>query len=508
MKPAQERKALLIIIDGFGISANPAVSAVHKARKPFYDSLLNSYPNAQLEASGEAVGLPAGQFGNSEVGHLNIGAGRIVWQELSRVNKSIRDSSFFENSVLKEAFQKASVKGRIHFMGLFSDGGVHSTNDHLYALLDFAKRTGIDNTYVHAFTDGRDTSPTGGLDYYREFAAKADEIGTGTLASVIGRYYAMDRDNRWERIQKAYDLLVRGKGETADSAEDIFTNSYNSGVTDEFLLPHLADTSPNSRIQPGDVVVFFNIRGDRARQITKALHRFDEVPFDTQELDLHYVTFTAYEDTFNRFAHVAFPPVRLKNTLGETVSRHGLSQLRIAETEKYPHVTYFFNGGEETPYEGEERIMVPSPKVATYDLQPEMSAEKVTDRLCEELHKGTHSFVALNFANPDMVGHTGVMDAAVQAIEFIDTQLKRVVSAAQENGYSIVIISDHGNSDTMVQDDGSPHTAHTTAQVPVIVLSQQAVDAVKNGNLADVAPTILTLMGLPIPKEMTGQPLI
>lgn len=502
-----EDKALLVIIDGFGIAENPRVSAVNKANKPFYDSLIQEYPHSQLSASGEDVGLPIGQFGNSEVGHLNIGAGRIVWQELSRINKSIRDGEFFENLELSTAFEKAKKTGRVHFMGLFSDGGVHSHLDHLFALLKISKKFGIENTFVHAFTDGRDTSPNGGLSYLHQFEDKTEEIGTGEIASVIGRYHVMDRDNRWERTEKAYRTLIDGIGASESSAEKVFEKSYLNNITDEFIEPHLIQSEKNSRIQKGDVVIFFNIRGDRARQITKALFSKSEVPFNTDELDLHYVTFTAYDETFDDFVHVAYPPVRMTNTLGEFVSNHGLKQLRIAETEKYPHVTYFFNGGEETPNSGEDRIMVPSPKVATYDLKPEMSALEVTDQLCDALSTEMYDLAVLNYANPDMVGHTGNMDATIKAIETIDTQLKRVIETALSHGYKTLIISDHGNSDQLLQTDGSAHTAHTTAPVPVILVTGKKDVSLREGILADVAPTLLKMMGLTPPDEMTGSSL-
>lgn len=506
--PIPQKKALLVILDGLGLSDNPEVSAVHKARKPYLDSLMNKYPNATLSASGTDVGLPDGQFGNSEVGHLNIGAGRIVWQELTRINKSIDEGDFFENDVLKEGFRRASDKGRIHFMGLLSDGGVHSYNTHLYALLRMAANENVDRAFVHAFTDGRDTSPNGGIGYARQLQSKMDEVGKGEIASIVGRYFAMDRDNRWERTKKALDLLTKGIGTIADSADQVFEKSYAAGVTDEFIEPHMVNTDEESRIQNGDVVVFFNIRGDRARQITKALLNLDSVPEQSGLENLHYITFTDYDETFNDHVHVAYPPVRMSNTLGEYLASKGLKQLRIAETEKYPHVTYFFNGGEETPNPGEERIMVPSPKVATYDLKPEMSAEEVAARLTENLEKETYDLAVVNFANPDMVGHTGDMDATVQAIEFVDKQLKKVVETAKNHGYQTVIIADHGNADQMKQADGSPHTAHTTAKVPVIVVSDQATGTVKNGILADVSPTLLKLMGLNLPEEMTGTPLI
>ena len=498
-------KALLIILDGYGIAENPEVSAIEKADTPYFDSLINKYPNAQLAASGESVGLPEGQFGNSEVGHLNIGAGRIVWQELTRVNKSIKDGDFFENDVLTQAFERASGNGRIHFMGLFSDGGVHSHINHLYALMEMSRKYEIPNAYVHAFTDGRDTSPHGGAKYLQEFEKKANEIGAGTMASIVGRYYAMDRDNRWERTKMAYDLLVHGEGDSVENASDVFEQSYEKGTTDEFLKPHRIETEDYSRIQKDDVVVFFNIRGDRARQITRALLNIGDLPFEPEDLNLHYATFTAYDDTFNPYVHVAYPPVRMKNTLGEFVSGKGKKQLRVAETEKYPHVTYFFNGGEETPNPGEDRIMVPSPKVATYDLKPEMSAIEVGDVVVENLKK-KYDLVILNFANPDMVGHTGVMEAAITAVETVDKQLKRVTETARESGYDVLIIADHGNADCMIQKDGSPHTAHTAVPVPVILVSNSK-NKLSSGILADVAPTLLKMMDLDQPEEMSGTPL-
>ncbi len=499
-------KALLVILDGFGLAENPSVSAVDKADTPFIDSLFQSCPHAKLSASGENVGLPDGQFGNSEVGHLNIGAGRIVWQELSRINKAIDDGSFFENPTLLKAIQKAKPRNNIHIMGLFSDGGVHSHNEHLYALLQLCKNHDIDNVHVHAFTDGRDTSPNGGLQYAKEFEAKANEIGVGSLASVIGRYYAMDRDHRWERTQLAYNLLVHGEGDAFSSAKEAFTASYKAGVTDEFIKPIVLDSAANARIQKGDVVIFYNIRGDRARQISRALNDPGFDSFETEELDLHYTTFTSYDETFD-FARVAYPPQELKNTIGEWVSKQGLKQFRIAETEKYPHVTYFFNGGVETPNTGEERTVIPSPKVATYDLQPEMSAVEVADTLVEKLKEESAQLVVLNFANPDMVGHTGVMEAAIKAVETIDEQLKKVIETANEHGYRSLIIADHGNADQMIKEDGSPHTAHTTALVPAIIVNYPDKITMHDGILADVSPTLLKLMGLQQPQEMTGKPL-
>lgn len=504
---AQETsKALLVILDGFGLAEDPSTSAIAKADTPFIDSLLQEKPNSRLSASGEDVGLPGGQFGNSEVGHLNIGAGRIVWQELSRVNKDIQEGTFFENKVLIRAFEQASKTGKIHFMGLFSDGGVHSHNTHLYALLKMAKKSGLDHAYVHAFTDGRDTSPHGGIDYCRDFEKVASETGIGEIASVVGRYYAMDRDNRWERTERAYRLLVHGEGDKVNKATEVFEKSYSDDVTDEFILPHIVNSNENSRISKGDVVIYFNIRGDRARQLTKALLRFDEVPFKTDTLNLDYFTFTSYDDTFNDSVEVIYPPVNLKNTLGSYLSRQNLRQLRIAETEKYPHVTYFFNGGVETPDEGEKRILVPSPKVATYDLKPEMSAPEVTVKLCEQIEQESFDFGVINYANPDMVGHTGVMEAAVKAVETVDTELKKVVETALRHNYKILVISDHGNADIMLQPDGSSHTAHTTSPVPAILIGYNDIK-MHDGILADVAPTILKIMNLPQPEEMSGKPL-
>jgi len=501
-----ESKALLVILDGFGLAENPAVSAVDKADTPFIDSLFKECPHSKLSASGENVGLPDGQFGNSEVGHLNIGAGRIVWQELSRINKAIKDGSFFKNEELLKAVDKAKSRNKIHLMGLFSDGGVHSHSNHLFALLKLCKEHGVENVNVHAFTDGRDTSPNGGIEYAREFEEQANQIGAGKLTSIIGRYYAMDRDNRWERIQMAYDLLVHGKGRNFSSAKEAFQSSYDEGVTDEFIKPVLLDDSEQSRIQKGDVIIFYNIRGDRARQISRALNEPDFNEFEVADLAPHYTTFTSYDATFD-FAHVAYPPQKLTNTMGEWISSKGLKQFRIAETEKYPHVTYFFNGGVETPNKGEDRIVIPSPKVATYDLQPKMSANEVANTLIDKLSTETYHFVVLNFANPDMVGHTGVMEAAIKAVETIDRELKRVIETANKHGYRSLIIADHGNADCMIKEDGSPHTAHTTALVPAIIVNYPTNISLQDGILADVSPTLLKLMGIEPPQEMTGSAL-
>lgn len=499
-------KAILIILDGYGLAENPAVSAIDQAHTPFIDSLFKNYPHSKLSASGADVGLPDKQFGNSEVGHLNIGAGRIVKQELTRVNTAIEDGTFAENKVLKTALTNARKRGKVHIMGLFSDGGVHSHNDHLFELLKAAKKHGVERALVHAFTDGRDTSPKGGIKYARQFNQQANKIGLGELSSIVGRYYAMDRDNRWERTQKAYELLVNGSGDKFKTAQDAFQDRYKQGQTDEFIDPVILESSPGSRIEKDDVVIFYNIRGDRARQITCALSQPGFDKFDREPLNLHYSTFTQYDETFN-WVHVAFPPAQIKNTLGEYISSQNLKQLRIAETEKYPHVTYFLNGGEEVSFPGEERILIPSPKVATYDLQPEMSAIEVTDALCEQLITEKHHLVVLNFANPDMVGHTGNMEAAIKAVETIDAQLQKVVQKAREHQYEMLIIADHGNADCMIKEDGSPHTAHTTALVPALIISKKEITTMRNGILADVAPTLLKLMGLKQPEQMTGSPL-
>jgi 2,3-bisphosphoglycerate-independent phosphoglycerate mutase len=501
-------RALLAILDGFGIAENKSVSAIDLANTPFFDSIVEKWPHSQLIASGEAVGLPEGQFGNSEVGHLNIGAGRIVWQELSRINKAIREGDFFTNEVLLDAVKAAKEKGYIHIMGLFSDGGVHSHNNHLFALLELCKKHEVPKVFVHAFTDGRDTGPQSGIEYAKAFLSKAREIGIGEIATIIGRYYAMDRDKRWERVTKAYEALVNGVGKTNTTVEDTFLQTYADSVTDEFILPSIISSDPDSRIKKGDTVIFYNIRGDRARQITTVLTdpSFSEFPVG-ENLELNYITFTQYDATFER-PIVAYPPVNLNNTLGQVVAAHGLKQVRIAETEKYPHVTYFFNGGIETPNEGEERIMVSSPKVATYDLQPEMSAPEVADKLCEALASEKFSLAILNFANPDMVGHTGIMEAAIKAVETVDTQLKRVVTTALEHDYKVIIIADHGNADCMSQPDGSPHTAHTTVPVPFILIDpENNPSSVKNGILADVAPSLLKLLNIEQPSEMTGKAL-
>ena len=502
---------ILIILDGYGIAEDNSVSAIYHARKPFLDSLFAKYPHATLEASGLAVGLPKGQMGNSEVGHMNLGAGRVVYQEITRIDKAIEDGSFFENEDLLLAVRNAKEKGsRLHLFGLFSDGGVHSSNEHLYALLELAARNGLskDQVCLHAFTDGRDTDPHGGVKYAREFEQRADEIGVGYIASVVGRYYAMDRDKRWERTEIAYRLLVDGDGKEFDDPISAIEDSYAEDVTDEFIKPRIIRHNGEvTTIRDGDSVIFFNFRGDRARQITRA---FTDAEFSGfargNMLDLTYVIFSPYDETFD--LPVAFKKINLTNTLGEVISQRGGTQLRAAETEKYPHVTFFFSGGREEPFDGEDRILVPSPKVPTYDLQPEMSAPELADRVAAALAEEKYDFVCLNFANPDMVGHTGVFEAAVKAIEAVDACAKKVVEAALAHGYSVNIIADHGNSDKMRNPDGTPHTAHTTALVPHLIIKDGFNGPIKDGKLGDIAPTILAILGEEPPAEMTGDVLI
>ncbi len=443
-------------------------------------------------------------MGNSEVGHMNLGAGRIVDQDITRIDKAIEDGSFFDNAVLRDAMHHARTNGTVlHLLGLFSDGGVHSHIDHLFALLELARREGLskDQVVLHSFTDGRDTDPHGGVEYVRQFQAKAAEIGVGRIGSIVGRYFSMDRDNRWPRTKMAYDLLVKGVGERFEDPVIALEASYAKGVTDEFVKPILVADSP--RIENGDAVIFFNFRSDRARQITRALT--DEV-FNGLErgkqLELHYTTFASYHKDFHN--PVAFPKLDLKDTLGEVISPHGLTQLRAAETEKYPHVTFFFNGGREVQYKGESRILVPSPKVATYDLQPEMSAPELAEEVSAFITANEPDLIILNFANPDMVGHTGVFDAAVNAVETVDACVKRVVEAALAHGYTVEIIADHGNADKMRNPDGSPNTAHTTALVPHLIIRDGFSVPIQHGKLGDIAPTILTFMGIEIPAAMTG----
>ena len=498
-------KHLLMILDGYGIADDPSVSAVDAACTPFLDAFFAGASVSTLEASGRAVGLPAGQMGNSEVGHLNLGAGRVVDQDITRIDKAVEDGSMAENAVLRAAVQHAQARGStLHLMGLVSDGGVHSHLDHLAALLELAAAEGLDRVVVHAFTDGRDTAPDGGAGYVRRVQAATAHAGVGVVGSVVGRYWAMDRDRRWERTETAYRLLVDGVGTAYDDPAAFLEASYAAGVTDEFVEPGLDPAAP--RLADGDAVVFFNFRSDRGRQLTQALvdPAFDG--FERRLLDLHYATMTSYGAAFD--VPVAFAKDDLTDTLGDVVARAGLRQLRAAETEKYPHVTFFFNGGREDPSPGEARVLVPSPKVATYDLQPEMSAPELAARVADAVRTDAPDLVVLNFANPDMVGHTGVFEAAVAAVEAVDDAARVVVEAARERGYTVEVLADHGNADRMRNPDGSPHTAHTTVRVPHAVERPGWSGAVRPGRLADVAPTVLACLGLEQPATMTGTPLV
>lgn len=497
-----------MILDGWGITQDPKVSAIAQAQTPFIDSLYLKYPNAQLRTDGEHVGLPDGQMGNSEVGHMNLGAGRIVYQDLAKINKAIKDDSLKDNEVLINAiaYAKANSK-KIHFLGLLSDGGVHAHINHLKALLDITKANELEDVFIHAFTDGRDVDPKSGIQHIQEIE-KHIKGSNAQLATVTGRYFAMDRDNRWERVKKAYDVMVNGLGTPTHDAIQSIKQSYEDGITDEFIEPMviLNGTEPVATIQDDDVVIFFNYRTDRGRELTDMLSQrnFEEV--NTKKLNLHYVTMTKYDDTFKN-VQVMFEKDNLKNTLGEVLSKAGKKQIRIAETEKYPHVTFFFNGGQENPFEGENRIMCNSPKVATYDLQPEMSINCVQDKIIPEIESQTADFICLNFANPDMVGHTGSMDAAIAACEAVDSAASHVINKAIDNNYSILVIADHGNCEVMINPDGSVNTAHTTNPVPLILIDQD-IKSVKNGILGDVAPTILELMGIEQPDEMTQKSLL
>lgn len=495
----------LIILDGWGIGDKSESDAVHNANTPFMDSLLQTYPNAALLTSGEDVGLPNGQMGNSEVGHLNIGAGRIVYQELTRINKSIRDKSFFKNPILNQAFQRAKDKNvAIHFIGLVSKGGVHSSQEHLYALSKMASEYNLPKSFIHAFTDGRDCDQKSGLGFIQELEQKI--TGTNTsIASVIGRYFAMDRDNRWERIKKAYDLMVHGTGNHFASASEALETSYANNITDEFIEPALLNSE--GTIKPTDVVVCFNFRTDRPREISIALTQRDFQEHTMNVLDIDYYTMTNYDKTFKN-VNVIFEKDNLSKTLGEVLSENKKTQVRIAETEKYPHVTFFFNGGRETEFDGERRLLVNSPKVATYDLQPEMSAFNVRDRIVADIQSNTPNFICLNFANPDMVGHTGVYPAILNAVEVVDSCLQHVVEAGLKKGYEFIVIADHGNADFALNPDGSPNTAHSLNPVPVVHITRDSGTSIKDGILADVAPTILSRLGIVQPSEMTGSSLV
>jgi 2,3-bisphosphoglycerate-independent phosphoglycerate mutase len=504
------KKVVLIILDGWGIATDKKVSAVDAAHTPFMDSLFAQYTHTKLSASGTDVGLPAGQMGNSEVGHLNLGSGRVVVQTLDKINRAVAEMSIKDNTTLQKALQHAKTHQKpVHFMGLVSDGGVHSHIEHLKALCTVAQEAGT-KFFVHAFTDGRDTSPTSGLGFLNDLSAHLRTTPNGKIASVAGRYYAMDRDKRWERVALAYQCLVNAQGEKATSAQQAVQQSYDKKVTDEFILPTVITENgqPIATIQPDDVVICFNFRTDRCREITEALTQRDFPEQNMKTLPLYYVTMTRYDATF-KDVKVMYEDEDVKNTLGEVVSKAGKKQLRIAETEKYPHVTFFFSGGKETQFEGESRIMCPSPKVATYDLKPEMSAFEIRDKIVAELKKKEVDFVCLNYANPDMVGHTGVFAAVVSACEAVDKCLQDTVETAKANGYTCLIIADHGNAEYMQNPDGSPHTAHTTNLVPCILVDDLLKSqALKVGKLADIAPTILELMGIPKPNDMTGESLL
>jgi len=497
-------------MDGWGLGQQASADAIRNARTPFVSSLYQQFPNTTLVTYGEAVGLPEGQMGNSEVGHLNLGAGRIVNQELQRINVAIRDGSFAKNPVLLESIRGAKKAGKaLHLLGLVSDGGVHSHTRHLKAIVDVCQQEGLKEVYIHAFTDGRDTDPKSGLGYVRDLQAHLAKT-TGRIASVSGRYYAMDRDKRWERVQLAYNAMVRGVGEKSSDALAAIEQSYHAGITDEFIKPTViigGDQQPLALIKDGDYALCFNFRTDRCREITEVLTQQDFPDPGMKKLSLDYTTMTQYDAKF-KGVKVIFENDDLKNTLGEVVESQGLKQIRIAETEKYPHVSFFFSGGREVPFDGENRIMIPSPKVATYDLKPEMSANELTDAILPEIRNKTADFICLNFANADMVGHTGIWTAAIKAAETVDQCVEQVVSAALDNGYTVFLTADHGNADFMINQDGSPNTAHTMNPVPFFIIDKDWKGGIRPGKLGDLAPTILTMMGLPIPKEMTGEILI
>ncbi|HMO61398.1 MAG TPA: 2,3-bisphosphoglycerate-independent phosphoglycerate mutase [Ferruginibacter sp.] len=501
------KKVVLIIMDGWGLGSVKSSDAIQNANVPFVTSLYGKYPNTTLITCGEAVGLPEGQMGNSEVGHLNLGAGRIVYQELQRINVAIRSGEFQANATLLDAIRYAKTNNKpLHLLGLVSDGGVHSHTTHLKAITSLCQQEGLSNVLVHAFTDGRDTDPKSGLGYLQDLQQHLDKT-TGTIASITGRYYAMDRDKRWERVKLAYDALVNAEGKKTGDMLAAVKASYAEGVTDEFIKPIINSNIANTVIAEGDAVICFNFRTDRCREITQVLTQTDMPDFGMKTLALHYTTMTQYDQTYKN-VHVVFENDDLKNTLGEILERHGKTQIRIAETEKYPHVTFFFSGGREVPFEGEKRLLVQSPKVATYDLQPEMSAYEITDLIVPEIEKGDTDFICLNFANADMVGHTGVWEAVIKAVETVDKCVEKVVTAALKNDYTIFLTADHGNADYEINEDGSPNTAHTLNPVPLFVISNNWSGTVKNGKLGDIAPSILTMMGLPIPAEMTGDILI
>lgn len=498
-----------MILDGWGITQDPKVSAIYNAKTPFINGLYNKYPNAELRTDGEHVGLPEGQMGNSEVGHMNLGAGRIVYQNLARINKAVKEKTLGQEKVLIDTFKYAKENNKnVHLLGLVSNGGIHAHIDHLKGILDVAKENEVENIFLHAFTDGRDCDPKSGTYFINEVQEYMKE-STGELATVTGRYYAMDRDNRWDRVKTAYDGIVNAVGLKTRDILGTINKNYEKGLTDEFHKPIILtneDGSPKAQIKEGDAIIFFNYRTDRGRELTNALSQNDFPEFGMRKLNLYYTTMTLYDASFKGI-NVIYNTDNIKNTLGEVLSVAGKKQIRIAETEKYPHVTFFFSGGQEAPFEGESRILRNSPKVATYDLKPEMSAYELKDALCEDLEKGEADFVCLNFANGDMVGHTGIMNAAIKACEAVDICTKEVIETGLENGYSILLIADHGNCETMMNPDGSPHTAHTTNPVPFILIDEE-IKSINSGVLGDIAPTILDLMGVKQPKEMTQYSLL
>lgn len=498
-----------MILDGWGITQKPEVSAIYNAKTPFINSLYTKFPHATLRTDGGHVGLPEGQMGNSEVGHMNLGAGRIVYQNLAKINKAVKDGTLAKETELLKAFEYAKANNKnVHFLGLVSNGGIHSHINHLKGLLNAANTNGLKNVYVHAFTDGRDCDPKSGKYFINDIQEYMSQT-TGELASITGRYYAMDRDNRWERIALAYNALVNGIGTYSNDASESIQKSYDENITDEFLKPIIMvdeNQNPKATIQPDDVVIFFNFRTDRGRQLTEALSQKDFTENELKKLPLYFVTLTNYDDMFENIK-VIYDSKNIENTLGEVLERAGKKQIRIAETEKYPHVTFFFSGGREKEFEGEKRLLCPSPKVATYDLKPEMSAFEIKDAILPELKSKAVDFVCLNFANGDMVGHTGVFEAAVKACEAVDTCVQEVIDVALENDYTTILIADHGNCETMINPDGTPHTAHTTNPVPMILIDKD-LKSIKNGILGDIAPTILKLMGVEQPKEMTQHSLV
>jgi len=504
-----DKKVLLMILDGWGEGVKDESNAIYVQGSPNLDSIRKKYPNSLLNASGEDVGLPEGQMGNSEVGHLNIGAGRVVYQDLVKINKDCRSKTLFNNPEIRETYDYAKKNGKaLHFMGLMSDGGVHSSMEHLFAFLDLAHESGVEKVYVHAFMDGRDTDPKSGIKYIAQLEEHLSKNGA-KLASIIGRYYAMDRDKRWERVKEAYDLLVLGKGDPFTSGTEAMQRSYDNGVTDEFVRANVAvdkDGNPVATLKEGDAVIFFNFRNDRARELTTVLTQEDHDIPDMKVVPLYFSTLTPYDEKF-RGLHVLYNKENVTNTLGEVVSDAGKTQLRVAETEKYAHVTFFFSGGREKLFPGEDRILIKSPAVPTYDLQPEMSAYEIKDEVITALNKQKHDLIILNFANGDMVGHTGVFSAIKKAIKTVDRCTAEIVDVARENGYSVIITADHGNADNAVNADGTPNTAHSLNPVPFVVIDKE-VTQVKGGKLADIAPTILKIMGIPAPADMTGEPLV